>query len=76
MSSRKLIAPKFEVEKFDGKINISVLFQQGLKKTVTGIKPSDVKDVEWDDMCVKVCSTIELFLANNVLKKCLGYGQE
>lgn len=64
---------------FDGKINFSqwvhkvtnVLIQQGLEKTITGIKPSDVKDAEWDDMCVQACSTIELFLANNVLKNIL-----
>lgn len=80
MGSRKLTAPKFEVEKFDGNISFSlwarkvtnVLIQQGLEKTIIGIKPSDVKDVVWDDMCVQACSTIELFLANNILKNILG----
>ncbi|CAM6082290.1 unnamed protein product [Calypogeia fissa] len=80
MGSRKLTAPKFEVEKFDGKVNFSlwgrkvtnVLIQQGLEKTITGIKPSDVTDADWEDMTVQACNTIELFLANNILKNVLG----
>lgn len=80
MASRKLSAPKFEVEKFDGKVNFSlwtrkvtnVLIQQGLEKTITGIKPSNITDEDWEDMSVQACSTIELFLANNILKNVLG----
>ncbi|CAM6111332.1 unnamed protein product [Calypogeia fissa] len=80
MGSRKLMAPKFEVEKFDGKINFSlwarkvtnVLIQQGLEKTITNGQPTDIKDADWEDMLVQVCNTIELFFANNILKNVLG----
>ncbi|CAM6081781.1 unnamed protein product [Calypogeia fissa] len=80
MGSRKLTAPKFEVEKFDGKVNFSlwgrkvtnVLIQQGVEETIIGIKPSGVTDADWEDMSVQACSTIELFLANNILKNVLG----
>lgn len=79
MGSIKLTIPKFEVEKFDGKINFSlwackvtnVLIQQGLEKTIIEIKPLNVKDTKLDDMCVQGCNRIELFLANNFLKNIL-----
>nr|PNR41150.1 hypothetical protein PHYPA_018553 [Physcomitrium patens] len=79
MGSIKLTTPKFEVEKFDGKINFSlwackvtnVLIQQGLEKTIIEIKPLNVKDTKLDDMCVQGCNRIELFLANNFLKNIL-----
>ncbi len=56
MGSQKLTVPRFEVEKFDGKVNFSlwvrkvtnVLIKQGLEKTITDIKPSNVKDEDWE----------------------------
>lgn len=84
MPLQKLLAPKFEVEKFDGKANFNVwirevtnmLVQQGLHKTITrikpSIKPSNVVDKELEYMSLQACSMIELFLANNILKNILG----
>ncbi len=48
------------MEKFDGKVNFSlwarkvtnVLIQLGLEKTITGIKPANIKDEDWEDMSV------------------------
>ncbi|KAK7245918.1 hypothetical protein RIF29_40772 [Crotalaria pallida] len=67
-------AVKFDIEKFDGRINFGmwqiqvkdVLIQSGLHKALTG-KVSGMEDDKWEEMDLRVASAIRLCLAKNVL---------
>ena len=68
---------KFEVDKFTEKNNFALwklkvrdfLVQQGLKKTLDGVKKksASMKDSDWEDMDARSLSTIRLCLADDVL---------
>ena len=68
---------KFEVEKFNGKINFSlwkvqvkdILIQQGLHKALKGPtgKPADMKDEDWENLDLQACSTIRLCLEKEIM---------
>ncbi|KAL5764810.1 hypothetical protein ACOSQ2_017404 [Xanthoceras sorbifolium] len=68
---------KFEVMKFDRKINFTlwqvrmhaVLVQSGVQKALKGVKPSDMKDADWENIDEKVRSAIQLSLSNKVLRE-------
>ncbi|KAK8936753.1 hypothetical protein KSP39_PZI011993 [Platanthera zijinensis] len=70
------MAAKFEVPKYDGKIDFglwqkrikAVLVQQGLHKALLGKEKAKVKDDdEWDELDLKAISTIQLCLADEVM---------
>ena len=71
--------PKFKVERFDGKNNFNhwqsrvkdLLIQQGLKKTLTGEKPQDMSNADWEDLDERAMSTIRLSMANEILSNIL-----
>ncbi|KAL5795047.1 hypothetical protein ACOSP7_003641 [Xanthoceras sorbifolium] len=71
---------KFEVVKFDRKINFTlwqvrmraVLVQSGVQKALKGIKPADMKDVDWEDIDEKARSAIQLFLSDEVLREVIS----
>ena len=73
----KVSNAKFEVEKFNGKINFELwklkvrdlLVQQGLHKALAGKakKPMGMTDEEWEDFDLRAMSSIWLCLANEVL---------
>src|SRR3954465_2689939 len=70
-------ATKFEVEKFDGKVNFllwkmqvtSLLVKEGIHRALQGIskKPSDMDEDDWQDMDYKARATIVLCLSDEVL---------
>ena len=74
---------RFEIEKFDGRINFGlwqvqvkdVLIQSGLHKALKG-RPSSGKDDEdseaWEELDMKAASQIRLCLAKNVLANVIG----
>lgn len=78
---------KFDIEKFDGRINFGlwqvqvrdILIQSGLHKALKG-KPeagssddsSSKRDEEWDDLDLRAASAIRLSLAKNVLANVHG----
>ena len=70
-----MTATRFEIEKFDGETNfnlwqvriMAILVQNGLKKVVTGKKPENLNQTEWEDLDEKALSAIQLCLANTVL---------
>jgi len=78
----KVSNAKFEVEKFNGKINFELwklkiwdlLVQQGLHKVLackTKI-PTIMTNKDWEDLDVRDLSTIQLCLANDVLFNTIG----
>ncbi|MFQ6662703.1 hypothetical protein Gotur_030467 [Gossypium turneri] len=74
-----MAATRFEIEKFDGEINfnlwqvrmMTILVQNGLKKVVTGKKPRNLNQTEWEELDEKALSAILLCLANMVLQEVL-----
>ena len=68
---------KFEIKKFNGKENLglwqkkvkTLLLQQGLHKTLQGksAKPVSSSNEDWEEMDLKVASTIQLCLADEVM---------
>ena len=70
---------KFDIEKFDGKINFAiwrvqmrvVLTHNGLKKALDGKskKPTSMTDEKWDDLDEKALSAIQLCLSKEVLRE-------
>ena len=73
------MSPKFNIEKFDGKISFSiwrvqmraVLTQNGLKKALDGKtkKPASMTDDQWDELDEKALSSIQLCLSKEVLRE-------
>ena len=71
--------PKFKVERFDGKGNFNhwqsrvkdLLIQRGLKKALTGEKPQDMSNADWEDLDERAMSTIRLNMANEFLSNIL-----
>jgi len=73
------MSPKFDIEKFDGKISFSiwrvqmraVLTQNRLKKALDGKskKPASMTDDHWDELDEKVLSSIQLCLSKEVLRE-------
>ena len=73
---------KFDIEKFDGKINFSiwrvqmraVLTQHGLKKALDGKakKPSTMVDEQWNELDEKAVSAIQLCLSREVLREVIN----
>ncbi|KAK8921738.1 hypothetical protein KSP39_PZI020142 [Platanthera zijinensis] len=70
------IAAKFEISKYDGKIDFglwqkrikAVLVQQGLHKALLGKEKSGVKkDEEWEELDLKVISTIQMSLTDEIM---------
>ncbi|KAK8937136.1 hypothetical protein KSP39_PZI011924 [Platanthera zijinensis] len=70
------MAAKFEVPKYDGRIDFglwqkrikAVLVQQGLHKALLGKEKAKVNDDdEWDELDLKAISTIQLCLADEVM---------
>jgi len=74
-------ATKFDILKFDGKINcniwkvqmITIFTQNGLKKALGGKakKPDSMTDEQWEDLDEKALFTIQLYLASHVLREAL-----
>ncbi|KAE9615339.1 putative RNA-directed DNA polymerase [Lupinus albus] len=70
---------KFDIEKFDGKINFSiwrvqmrvVLIQGRLKKALDGKskKPASMTDDQWDELDEKALSIIQLCLSKEILRE-------
>ncbi|MFQ6664177.1 hypothetical protein Gotur_031366 [Gossypium turneri] len=66
---------RFEIEKFDGVTNfnlwqvwmMAILVQTSLKKVVTGKKPENQNQTEWEELDEKAFSAIQLCLENTVL---------
>lgn len=75
------LVTKFEIEKFDGKIDFSiwkvqmkaVLTQIGLRRALDGKqkKPLTMTDEEWQEMDEKALSAIQLCLTTEVLYEVL-----
>ncbi|KAL5774200.1 hypothetical protein ACOSP7_011757 [Xanthoceras sorbifolium] len=71
---------KFEVVKFDRKINFTlwqvrmraVLVQSGVQKVLKGDKPPDMKDADWEDIDEKARSAIQLSLSDEVLREVIS----
>ncbi|KAL5768311.1 hypothetical protein ACOSQ2_015094 [Xanthoceras sorbifolium] len=71
---------KFEVVKFDRKINFTlwqvrmraVLVQSGVQKALKGDKPADMKDADWEDIDEKARSAIQLSLSDEVLREVIS----
>ncbi|KAL5781745.1 hypothetical protein ACOSP7_006774 [Xanthoceras sorbifolium] len=71
---------KFEVVKFDRKINFTlwqvrmraVLVQSGVQKALKGVKPADMKDADWEDIDEKARSAIQLSLSDEVLREVIS----
>lgn len=74
-----MAATRFEIEKFDGETNfnlwqvrmMAILVQNGLKKVITGKKPENLNQTEWEELDEKALSTIQLCLTNTVLQEVL-----
>ena len=70
----KMSGLKFNIERFDGKINFNiwqsnfkdVLVQQGLLKALQGKKPESMAADEWEELEAKAVSTIRLSLAPEI----------
>ena len=68
-----MLTIKFDVEKFDRKINFSlwhvrmlaILVQNGIQKAL-GVRPDGMTDTRWEEMDEKARSTIQLSLTNEV----------
>ncbi|KAL5854514.1 hypothetical protein ACOSQ4_004316 [Xanthoceras sorbifolium] len=71
---------KFEVVKFDRKINFTlwqvrmraVLVQSGVQKALKGNKPANMKDADWEDIDEKARSAIQLSLSDEVLREVIS----
>ncbi|KAL5855315.1 hypothetical protein ACOSQ4_005117 [Xanthoceras sorbifolium] len=71
---------KFEVVKFDRKINFTlwqvqmraVLIQSGVQKALKGVKPADMKDADLEDIDEKARSAIQLSLSDEVLHEVIS----
>ena len=58
-----MAATRFEIEKFDGETNfnlwqvrmMAILVQNGLKKVVTGKKPENLNQTEWEELDERPC---------------------
>ena len=48
-----------------------MLIQQGLKKALTGEKPQDMSNADWEDWDERAMSTICLSMANEILSNIL-----
>lgn len=65
---------RFDIERFDGIKNfnlwqvrmMTILVQNNLKKVVTGQKPENLDQSEWEKFDEKALSTIQLCLTKNV----------
>ncbi|MFQ6637293.1 hypothetical protein Gotur_013603 [Gossypium turneri] len=70
---------RFEIEKFDGETNfnlwqvriMAILVQICLKKVVTGKKPENLNQTEWEEFNEKALFAIQLCLPNTVLQEVL-----
>ena len=70
---------KFDVEKFDRKINFSlwqvrmraILVQNGVQKALD-VRPDGMTDTRWEDIDEKARSAIQLSLANEVLREVIS----
>lgn len=77
MKLGKVLNAKFDVEKFDGKINfrfwqfevLDILVHQGLHKVLEGKdgKPQDMSDEEWEDCDRQASYTIRLYLVKEII---------
>ena len=72
------MAAKFEIAKFDGQSSSfslwrvkmkALLVQQGLHKTLQGQEKSSISAENWEDMDAKALSSIQLSLADDVLRE-------
>ena len=72
----KIFAIKFDIQKFDGVINFSrcqirlniILTQSGLNKALLRKrKPQDTKEETWQEVDEKALTTIQFYLADEVL---------
>ncbi|MFQ6643823.1 hypothetical protein Gotur_018537, partial [Gossypium turneri] len=69
----------FELDKFDSETNfnlrqvrmMAILVQTGLKKVVTGKKPENLNQIEWEELDEKALSANQLCLVNTVLQEIL-----
>ncbi|MBA0824957.1 hypothetical protein Goarm_021589, partial [Gossypium armourianum] len=74
-----MAATMFEIEKFDGGTNfnlwqvrmMTILVKTGLKNVVTGKKPENPNEIEWEELDEKALSAIQLYLTNTVFQKVL-----
>ena len=73
---------KFDVEKFDRKINLSlwqvrmraILVQNGVQKAL-GVRPDGIMNTRWEEIDEKARSTIQLSLASFIRNSaCIHYG--
>ena len=48
-----------------------LLIQQGLKKALTGKKPQDMSDADWEDLNERAMSMIYLSMTNEILSNIL-----
>lgn len=77
LPTEKTINSKFEVDKFNSKINfglwqvqmMDIFIQEGLHKTLKGKynKSEKMKDEEWEERDLRACSTIDLMLARELI---------
>ncbi|MFQ6652047.1 hypothetical protein Gotur_024099 [Gossypium turneri] len=66
---------RFDIEKFDGVTNFNlwqvrmmkILVQISLKKVITGKKPENLDQSEWEELDEKALSAVQLCLVNKVL---------
>ncbi|KAL5790253.1 hypothetical protein ACOSQ2_005141 [Xanthoceras sorbifolium] len=71
---------KFEVVKFDRKINFTLwqvrmrgfLVESGVQKALKGDKPADMKEADWEDIDEKARSAIQLSLSDEVLREVIS----
>ncbi|KAL5790410.1 hypothetical protein ACOSQ2_005298 [Xanthoceras sorbifolium] len=76
----RMSTAKFEVVKFDRKINFTlwqvqmraVLIQSGVQKALKGVKPADMKDADLEDIDEKARSAIQLSLSDEVLHEVIS----
>ena len=76
----RMSTAKFEVVKFDRKINFTlwqvrmrtVLVQIGVQKALKCVKPADMKDADWEDIDEKARSAIQLSLSDEVLREVIS----
>ncbi|MFQ6668265.1 hypothetical protein Gotur_033976 [Gossypium turneri] len=50
---------------------MAILVQTSLKKVITGKKPENLNQTEWEELDEKALSAIQLCLTNTVLQKVL-----
>lgn len=75
--SAKVSNARFDIEKFDGKINFGlwqvqvrdILIQQGLHRALKGRKGKreDMDDDDWEEYDLQACSAIRLCLAKEIM---------